>query len=163
MFGIEWWLGKIRCHFCCVRGLQLLLATCGSLTGFFSVESFKSFFQEYPRYLEGVPLRYKEFVFDVPCYTARNMAELEVVDLSKSEGVEYSYEIFLFGFATFTSGEISVQGVRCFGKRVLMLRVVVMRIAKSQLQGNRSGLREFGIGYFPRIGFHKMRNGQVRL
>ena len=33
-----------------------------------------------------------------------------------------------------------------------MLRVVVTRITKSQLQGNRSGLRGFGIGYSPRIG-----------
>ena len=88
--------------------------TCGSLTSFFSVESFEGFFQEYPCYLEGVPLGYEEFVFDVSGYTARDMAELEVVDLSKSEGVEYSYKVFLFGLATFTSGEIGVQGVRLF-------------------------------------------------
>ena len=68
---------------------SFLLATCGSLTSFFSVESFKGFFQEYPRYFKGVPLSYEEFVFDVPCYTACDMAESEVVDLSKSEGVEY--------------------------------------------------------------------------
>ena len=55
-------------------------------------------------------------MFDVSCYTARDMAESEVVDLSKSEGVEYSYEVFLFGFATFTGGEIGVQGVHRFGK-----------------------------------------------
>ena len=163
MFGVERWLGKIRCHFCCVRGLQFLLATCGSLTSFFSIESFKSFFQEYPRYFEGVPLSYEKFVFNVPCYTARDMAESEMVGLSKSQGVEYSQEVFLFGLATFTSGEIGVQGVRCFGKRVLMLRIVVTRITKSRLRGNRSGLRGFGIGYFPRIGIHKMRNGQVCL
>ena len=53
-------------------------------------------------------------MFDVPCYTARDMAESEVVGLSKSEGVEYSQEIFLFGLTTFTSSEIGVQGVRCF-------------------------------------------------
>ena len=56
-----------------------------------------------------------------------------MIDLSKSEVVEYSYEVFLFGFATFAGGEVGVQGVRGFGKRVLMLRIVVTRIAKSQL------------------------------
>ena len=89
MFSVEWRLGKIGCHFCCVRGLQFLLATCGSLTSFFSVESFKSFFQEYPRYFERVPLSYEEFMFDVSCYTVRDMAKSKVVGLSKSEGVEY--------------------------------------------------------------------------
>jgi hypothetical protein len=45
-----------------------------------------------------------------------------------------------------------------------MLRVVVTRITKLRLQGNRSGLRKIGIGYSPRIGIHKMRKkGQVRL
>ena len=102
-------------------------------------------------------------MFDVSCYTARDVAESKVVDLSKSESVEYSDEVFLFSLATFTSGEIGIQDVRCFGKRVLMLRVVVTRITKSQLQGNRSRLRRFDVGYFPRIGFHKMRNRQVRL
>ena len=120
--------------------------TCGSLSGFFSIESFEGFFQEYPRYFEGVPLSYEEFVFDVSGYTARDMAESKVVDLPKPEGVEYSYEIFLFGLTTFTSGEIGIQGVRCFRKRVLMLRVVVMCITKSRLRGNRSGLRRFDIG-----------------
>ena len=114
VFNVEWWLGKVGCHLCRVNGLQFLLATCGSLTGFFSVESFKGFFQEYPRYFEGIPLSHEEFMFDVPCYTAHNMTESEVVDLSKSEGVEYSQEVFLFSLATFTSGEIGVQGVRCF-------------------------------------------------
>ena len=109
--------------------------TCGSLTSFFSIELFEGFFQEYPRYFERVPLSYKEFVFDVSCYTARHVTEAEVVGLSKSQGVEYSQEIFFFGLATFTSGEIGIQDVRCFGKRVLMLRVVVTRIAKSQSQG----------------------------
>ena len=118
---------------CRVNGLQFLLATCGSLTGFFSVESFKGFFQKYPRYFEGVPLRYEKFVFDVPDYTARDMAESEVVDLSKLEGMEYSYKVFLFGLATFMGGKVGVQGDRCFRKRVLMLRVVGTRIAKSQL------------------------------
>ena len=60
------------------------------MTSFFSVESFKGFLQEYPRYFEGIPLSYEEFVFDVSCYTAHNVAELKVVGLSKSEGVEYS-------------------------------------------------------------------------
>ena len=50
-----------------------------------------------------------------------------------------------------------------FGKRVLMLRVVVTRITKSRLQGNHSRLRRFGKGYSPWIGIHKMRNGQVCL
>ena len=102
------------CRFCRVRGLQLLLTACGSLTSFFSVESFKGFFQEYPRYFEGVPLGYEEFMFDVSYYATRDVAKPEVVGLSKSEGVEYSQEVFLFGLATFTSGEIGVQGVRCF-------------------------------------------------
>ena len=85
-------------------------------------------------------------MFDVPDYATRNVTETEVVDLSKSEGLEYSQEIFLFDFAAFSSGEIGVQGVRCFRKRVLMLRVVATRIAKSQLQGNRPGLRWFEVG-----------------
>ena len=72
------------------KGSSILLATSGSLTSFFSIESFKGFFQEYPRYFEGVPLSYEEFVFDVPCYATRNVAKSEVVGLSKSEGVEYS-------------------------------------------------------------------------
>ena len=131
MFSIEWWLGKIGCRSCCVRGLQLLLATCGSLTHFFSIESFKGFFQEYPRYFEGVPLGYKEFVFDVSHDTTRDMAESKVIDLSELEVMEYPYEVFLFGFAAFTGGEVGVQRVRGFGKRVLMLRVVVTHIAKS--------------------------------
>ena len=113
VFNVEWWLGEIGCRSCDVSGLQLLLATCRSLTSFFSVKSFDGFFEKYPRYFEGVPLSYEEFMFDVPCYTARDMAELKVVGLSKSEGVEYSQEIFLFSFATLTSGEIGVQGVRC--------------------------------------------------
>ena len=60
------------------------------MTGFFSVESFKGFLQKYPRYLEGVPLSYEEFVFNVSGYAARDVAKPKVVDLSKSEGVEYS-------------------------------------------------------------------------
>ena len=44
-----------------------------------------------------------------------------------------------------------------------VLHVVITHIAKSQSQGNRSRLRGFEIGYSPRIGFHKMRNRQVRL
>ena len=66
------------------------MATGGGLSRFFSVESFDSFFQEYPRYFKGVPLRYQEFVFDVSDYAARNVTETEVIDLSKSEGLEYS-------------------------------------------------------------------------
>ena len=61
-----------------------LLAACGSLSGFFSIESFEGFFQKYPRYFEGVPLGYQEFVFDVSCYATCNMAESEVIDLLKS-------------------------------------------------------------------------------
>jgi hypothetical protein len=78
------------------------------LTGFFSVESFEGFFQKYPRYFEGIPLCYEEFVFDISCYTARDMAKSKVVGLSTSEGVEYSKKVFLFGLATFTSGEIGI-------------------------------------------------------
>ena len=120
---------------------SFLLVTSGGLTSLFSLESFKCFFQKDPRYFKGVPLSYEEFVFDIPDYAAGNMAESKMVNLSKSEGLEYSQEIFLFSFATFMRGEIGVQGVRCFGKRVLMLRVVVTHIAKSQLQDSRSGLR----------------------
>ena len=70
-------------------------------------------------------------MFNVSSQATRNMAESEVIDLSKLKVMEYSYKVFLFGFATSTGGEIGVQGVRVFGKRVLMLRVVVTRIAKS--------------------------------
>ena len=72
-------------------------------------------------------------MFGVSCQAARDVAESEMIDLSKLEVVKYPYEVFFFGLAAFTGGEIGVQGVRCFGKRVLMLRVVVTRIAKSQL------------------------------
>ena len=88
-------------------------------------------------------------MFDVPCYTTRDVAESKVVGLSKSEGVEYPQEVLLFSLATFTRGEIGVQGVRVFGKQVLMLRVVVTRIAESRLQGNHSRLREFRDRVFP--------------
>ena len=74
----------------CQEAPGFLLVTGGGLLCFFSIESFKCFFQEYPCYFEGVPLSYKEFVFDVPGYAAGNMAESEMVDLSKSEGLEYS-------------------------------------------------------------------------
>ena len=70
-------------------------------------------------------------MFDVSCQATRNVAESEVINLSKLEIVEYSYEVFLLGFATFAGGEIGIQCVRGFEKRVLMLRVVVTRIAKS--------------------------------
>ena len=53
-------------------------------------------------------------MFDVSDYATRNVAETKVVDLSESEGLEYSQEIFLFSFTTFSSGEISVQGVCLF-------------------------------------------------
>ena len=53
-------------------------------------------------------------MFGIPDYAAGDMAEPEMVDLSKSESLEYSQEVFLFGLATFTCGEIGVQGVRCF-------------------------------------------------
>ena len=53
-------------------------------------------------------------MFDVSLDTARNVTESQVKRLSKSEGVEYSYKIFLFGFATFAGGEVGVQGVRGF-------------------------------------------------
>ena len=131
------------------RAPAFLLATCGSLISFFSIKSCKSFFQKYPRYFEGVPLSYKEFMFDVSSHTTRDMAKSEVVDLSKPEAMEYSYKVFLFGLATFMSGEIGIQGVHCFSKRVLMLRVVVTCITKSRLRGNRSGLRKIRCRVFP--------------
>ena len=64
--------GAVRVSF---SGSSFLLMTCGSLAGFFSIESFEGFFQEYPRYFEGVPLGYQEFVFDVSYHAARNVAE----------------------------------------------------------------------------------------
>ena len=98
-----------------VRRLQFfLLMTSGGLARLFSIESFECFFQKDPRYFKGVPLSYEEFVFDVPDYTTGNVAESEMIDLSKSEGLEYPQEVFLFGFATFTCGKIGVQGVRLF-------------------------------------------------
>ena len=72
-------------------------------------------------------------MFGIPCYTTCDMAESEVIKLSESKAVEYAYEVFFFGFATCAGGEVGVQGDRGFGKRVLMLRVVITRIAKSQL------------------------------
>ena len=38
-----------------------------------------------------------------------------------------------------------------------MLRIAATRIAKSQLWDSCSRLRYFEVGYFPRIGVHKMR------
>ena len=64
--------------------------TSGGLVRFFSVESFECFFQKDPRYFKGVPLGYKEFVLDIPDRAASDMAESKVVDLSESEGLEYS-------------------------------------------------------------------------
>ena len=75
--------GKFGVVFVSFDGSSFLLAACGSLAGFFSIESFEGFFQKYPRYFEGVPLGYQEFVFDVSSYTARNVAESEMIDLSK--------------------------------------------------------------------------------
>ena len=72
-------------------------------------------------------------MFNVSDYATRNVAESEVINLSELKVVEYSYEVFFFGLATFAGGEVGVQGDRVFGKRVLMLRIVVTRIAKSQL------------------------------
>ena len=61
------------------------------------------------------------------------MAKSEVINLLELKVMEYSYEVFLFSFATFVGGEIGVQGDRCFEKRVLMLCVVITHIAKLQL------------------------------
>ena len=72
------------------RGSSFLLMTSGGLIRLFSIESFERFFQKNPRYFKGVPLSYEEFAFDIPDYAAGNMAESEMVDLSKSEGLEYS-------------------------------------------------------------------------
>ena len=66
-----------------------LLLTGGSLVCLFSIESFECFFQQDPRYFKRVPLSYEEFVFDVPNHTARNVAKSEMIDLSKSKGLEY--------------------------------------------------------------------------
>ena len=44
-----------------------------------------------------------------------------------------------------------------FGKRVLMLCIVVTCITKSRSRGNHSGLRGFEVGYYPRIGVHKIK------
>ena len=106
--------GKYGVVFVSFNGSSFLLVACGGLTCFFSIESFEGFFQKYPRYFEGVPLGYEKLVFNVSCHATRNMAESEVIDLSELEVMEYSYEVFLFGFATFTGGEIGVQGVSCF-------------------------------------------------
>ena len=102
------------CRVCRVKRLQFLLMTSRGLAHLFSLESFECFFQKDPRYFKGVPLSYEEFVFDVPDYTAGNVAKSKMVDLSKSESLEYTQEIFLFGFATFSCGKIGVQGVHCF-------------------------------------------------
>ena len=72
-------------------------------------------------------------MFDVPDHTTGDVAESEVINLSKSEGLEYPQKVFLFGFATFSCSKVGVQGVVVFEKRVLMLRVAATRIAKSQL------------------------------
>ena len=130
----------------CQEAPVFLLLTSGGSARLFSIKSFECFFQEDPRYFKGVPLSYEEFVFDVPGHTTGDVAKSEMVDLSKLKGLEYPQEVFLFGFATFTCGEVGVQGVRGFGKRVLMLRVVATRIAKSQLKDSCSGLRQFEVG-----------------
>ena len=141
--------GKYGVVFVSFGGSSFLLATCGSSTRFFSIESFEGFFQKYPRYFEGVPLGYKKLVLDISCQATHDMAESKVIDLSELEVMEYPYEVFLFGFTTFMGGEVGVQCVRGFGKRVLMLRVVVTRITKSQLQGRCSRLRGFRSRVFP--------------
>ena len=53
-------------------------------------------------------------MFDIPCYATRDVAESEVVNLSELKGMEYPYEVFLFGFATFAGGEVGVQGASRF-------------------------------------------------
>ena len=53
-------------------------------------------------------------MFDVSDRATRNMTETKVIDLSKLEFVKYSQEVFFFGFATFSRGEIGVQGGCCF-------------------------------------------------
>ena len=65
------------------------LLTSGGLVRLFSIKSFECFFQEDPRSFKGVPLSYEEFVFDVPNHTTGDVAESEMIDLSKSEGLEY--------------------------------------------------------------------------
>ena len=71
-------------------GSSFSLMTRGGLTRLFSIELFKCFFQKDPRYFKRVPLSYEELMFDIPDYAAGNMTEPEMVDLSKSEGLEYS-------------------------------------------------------------------------
>ena len=64
------------------RAPVFLLATCRGLTSFSSVKSFQGFFQEYPRYFEGVPLGYEELVFNISFDATRNVAESHVKRLS---------------------------------------------------------------------------------
>ena len=82
VFDVKWRLGKMRCCSYGISGLQFLLATCRGLSCFSFVKLFKGFFQEYPRYFEGVPLGYEEFVFDVLFDTTRDVAKPQVKRLS---------------------------------------------------------------------------------
>ena len=83
-------LGKCGVSVSSFGDSRILLAASRRLIDVFLIESFKGFFQEYPRYFEGVPLSYKKFVFDISYDAARDVTELEVIGLSKSKGVEYS-------------------------------------------------------------------------
>jgi hypothetical protein len=65
----------MRCCLYSFGGLQRLLATRRGSFSFSSVESFESFFQEYPRYFEGIPLGHEEFVFDISFDAAHNVAK----------------------------------------------------------------------------------------
>ena len=82
VFGVKWWLRKVRCCLYDIGGLQFLLATCRGLSNFSSVKSFEGLFQEYPRYFKGIPLGYEELVFDISFDATRNVAKPRVKRLS---------------------------------------------------------------------------------
>ena len=80
--------------------------TCRSLVrfGIFSIETFDRVPQVNPSYFKGAPLSNQEFVFDISFDATRDVAKSQVKRLSKSQLVEYSYEVFLFGLATLAGG-----------------------------------------------------------
>jgi hypothetical protein len=72
--------------------------------GVLSVETFECLSQVNPSYFEGVPLSDKKLVFKIPFNATRDVAKAQMKRLLESQLVEYSYEIFLFGFAAFAGG-----------------------------------------------------------
>ena len=67
---------------CVVSFDSSFLLACGGLSNLFSAKALASFFQKYPRYFEGVPLGYKEFVFNISFDAAHNVAKSCVKRLS---------------------------------------------------------------------------------